>query len=143
MRQSWIRRVIEPVSGRRSRAGVSRTVCDGSWTASADQGAFDSLPQPVRTELVEKQGAGAPIGVLTETSALMPPLDCGHLGKLTLPTLLVTGERSPAMFLLVTAELERCLEGESQVMVPNAGHGMHGDNPTFYNQAVMAFLQRR
>ena len=62
---------------------------------------------------------------------------------MTRPTLLVTGERSPAMFLLVTAELERCLEGESQVMVPEAGHGMHGDNPTFYNQAVMAFLQRR
>jgi pimeloyl-ACP methyl ester carboxylesterase len=27
--------------------------------------------------------------------------------------------------------------------VPNAGHGMHRDNPTFYNQVVMAFLQRR
>ena len=32
------------------------------------------------------------------------------------------------MFLLITAELERCLEGESQVMVPEAGHGMHGEN---------------
>ena len=29
------------------------------------------------------------------------------------------------------------------MMVPDAGHGMHADNPTFYNQAVMAFLQRR
>ena len=48
----------------------------------------------------------------------------------------MTGERSPATFLLITAELERCLEGESKVMVPEAGHGMHGDNPTFYNQAV-------
>ena len=50
---------------------------------------------------------------MTEPSAFMPPLDCGKLGKLSRPTLLVTGERSPAMFLLVTAELERCLEGES------------------------------
>ena len=47
------------------------------------------------------------------------------------------------MFLLITAELERCLEGESKMAVPVAAHGMHGDNPTFYNQAVMAFLQRR
>ena len=46
------------------------------------------------------------------------------------------------MFLLVTAELERCLEGERQVMVPDAGHGMFGQNATFFNQAVMAFLQR-
>ena len=80
---------------------------------------------------------------LTEMSALLPPFDCGDLGKLKLPTLLVTGERSSAMFLLITAELEGCLEGESHVMVPNAGHGMHGDNPTFYNENVMAFLQRR
>lgn len=47
------------------------------------------------------------------------------------------------MFLLVTAELERCLENERQVMVPDAGHGMHGQNAAFYNQAVRAFLQRR
>ena len=40
-------------------------------------------------------------------------------------------------------KLKRCLEGESQVMVPEAGHGMHNDNPTFYNQTVTAFLQRR
>jgi hypothetical protein len=47
------------------------------------------------------------------------------------------------MFLLVTAELERCLEGESQVMVPEAEHGIHVDNAAFYNEAVLGFLQRR
>ncbi|HXW03909.1 MAG TPA: hypothetical protein VD833_01650 [Vicinamibacterales bacterium] len=47
------------------------------------------------------------------------------------------------MFLLITAELEGCLEGESQVMGPEAGHGMHSQNAAFYNHAVMAFLQRR
>ena len=62
---------------------------------------------------------------MTEPAAALPPFDCGNLGKFTRPTLLVTGERSPAMFLLITAELERCLEGESQVMVPEAGHSMH------------------
>ena len=65
------------------------------------------------------------------------------LGKLARPTLLVTGEQSPAMFLLITAELERCLEGESQVMVPESGHSMHRRNTAFYNQAVLAFLQQR
>ena len=59
------------------------------------------------------------------------------------PTLLITGEHSPAMFYLITAELERCLEGESQVMVPDSGHTMHRENTAFYNQAVRAFLQRR
>ena len=45
--------------------------------------------------------------------------------------------------LLITAELERCLEGESQVTVPEAGHSMHQQNAAFYNQAVLAFLQQR
>ena len=106
-------------------------------------GCFDTLPQARRTELVEKHGPELRSLFMTDPSAAFPPLDCGNLGKLTRPTLLVTGERSPAMFLLITAELERCLEGESQVMVPEAGHGMHSDNAAFYNQAVMAFLQRR
>jgi pimeloyl-ACP methyl ester carboxylesterase len=107
------------------------------------KGCFEKLSQARRTELLEKQGPELRSHFMTDPSAAYPPLDCGNLGKLNRPTLLVTGERSPAMFLLITAELERCLEGESKVMVPKAGHGMHGDNPTFYNQAVMAFLQQR
>jgi non-heme chloroperoxidase len=142
VQQSWMTRAIEPSrkaleSGNREE-GLRRFV-----DAVTGPGSFDNFPQSVRTELVEKQATALRAELMTEMSALMPPLDCGDLGKLKVPTLLVTGERSPAMFLLITAELEGCLEGESQVMVPNAGHGMHGDNPTFYNQAVMAFLQRR
>jgi pimeloyl-ACP methyl ester carboxylesterase len=140
-RQSWLRRVMEPSrkafeSGsleegqRQFLNGVCGTAC------------FDNFPPSVRAELVNN----APelrAEMMTETAALMPPLDCRDLGKLKLPTLLVTGERSPAMFLLITAELERCLEGESQVMVPEAGHGMHRDNAAFYNEAVAAFLRRQ
>ena len=106
-------------------------------------GCFDNLPQARRTELVEKHGPELRSLFMTDPSAAFPPLDCGNLGKLTRPTLLVTGERSHAMHFLITAELERCLEGESKVMVPKAGHGMHSDNAAFYNEAVMSFLQRR
>ena len=134
-RQSLLRR-IEP-----ARKALESGNREEGLRLFAGPGSFDNFPQSVRTELVEKQAPALRLH-LTELSAL-PPLDCGDLGKLKLPTLLVTGERSAAMFLLITAELERCLEGESQVMVPNAGHGMHGDNPTFYSQTVLAFLQRR
>ena len=143
VQQSFMTRVIEP--SRKAFEGGSledgvRAFMDG---ICVNPGCFDKFPQARRTELAEKHGPELRSAWMTETAAVMPPLDCGQLGKLKLPTLLVTGERSPAIFLLITAELERCLEGESQVMVPNAGHGMHGENPTFYNQTVMAFLQRR
>jgi hypothetical protein len=45
------------------------------------------------------------------------------------------------MFLLITAELERCLESESHVMVPEAWHSPYIENAAFYTQAVLAFLQ--
>ena len=141
-RQSWLRRVIEPsrkaFEGGNLEEGVRRFL-----NGACGPACFDNFPRSVRTELVEKQAPELRAEVMTDLATLMPPLDCGDLGELKLPTLLVTGERSPAMFLLITAELERCLEGESQVMVPEAGHGMHSDNAAFYNQVVMAFLQRR
>ena len=143
MRQSWIRRVNEP--SRKAFEGGSLE--DGLRTFQdaicGKPGCFDNFPQARRTELVEKQAPELRSQFMTERSAYMPSLDCGSLGKLTRPMLLVTGERSPAMLLLITAELERCVEGESQVMVPEAGHTMHRENTAFYNQAVMAFLQRR
>ena len=143
MRLSWNRRVIEP-----SRKAFKDGSMEGGMRAFLDgicgrPGCFDSFPQARRTELVEKQAPELRSQWMTEPSANLPPLDCGDLSKLKRPTLLVTGEQSPAMFLLITAELERCLEGESQVMVPSAGHGMHRENTAFYNQAVLAFLQRR
>jgi len=143
MRLSWNRRIIEP-----SRKAFADGSLEGGMRAFLDgicgrPGCFDSLPQARRTELVEKQAPELRSQWMTEPSANLPPLDCGDLGRLKRPTLLVTGEQSPAMFFLITAELERCLQGESQVMVPNAGHGMHRDNPAFYNQAVSAFLKRR
>jgi len=142
MRQSWMGRVIEP--SRKAFDGGSlenglRTFQD----AICGTRCFDSFPQSVRTELVEKQGPELRSQFMTEMSDYMPALNCGDLAKLKRPTLLVTGERSPAMLLLITAELEGCLEGESKLMVPEAGHGMHGENAAFYNQAVLGFLQRR
>jgi non-heme chloroperoxidase len=143
MQQSWIRRVSEP-----SRKAFERGDLEDGLRKFMDAicgpGCLDNLPQffPMKRVLVDKQAPELRSQFMTEPSAILPPLDCGNLGKLKRPTLLVTGERSHAMFLLIMAELERCLEGESQVMIPEAGHTMHRENAPFYNQAVAAFLPR-
>ena len=141
-RQSFLTRAIAP-SRKAFESGNPEEGLRQFLNGACGTPCFDNAPQSVRTELVEKQAPAARAERMTETTAYMPPLDCGDLGKLKLPTLLVTGDRSPAMFLLITAELERCLEGESQVMVPEAGHGLHNDNAAFYNEAVAAFLRRQ
>ena len=141
--QSWIRRVIEP-SRKAFEGGDLEDGCESSWTPFVDEPGVSTTSRNPTNGVGGEASARVPIGVDDRAS---PPTcllsTVGILGKLKRPTLLVTGERSPAMFLLITAELERCLEGESQVMVPNAGHGMHRQNTAFYNQAVLAFLQRR
>ena len=90
--------------------------------------------------LVEKSGPGHRLEMLTERQIYMPELACDALSELDRPTLLMTGEQSPAMFYLITAELEECLDGESYVMVPEVGHGMFS-NVAFANEAIMAFLK--
>jgi pimeloyl-ACP methyl ester carboxylesterase len=138
---SWNSRVLSPTR-RAFQSGDSveamRRFLDGISGAPV----FDQLPQPARARLMTY----APefrSEMLTEPSRYLPPLACNALGQLKRPILLVSGERSPAMLLLITGELERCLGGESHVMVPEAGHGMHGDNPAFYNQSVLGFLRRK
>ena len=142
--QSWVRRVFAP-SRKAFEGGDLEDGLRKFMDAICGTGCLDNPPPffPRRPVLVETQAPELRSQFTTEPSADLPPLDCGQLGKLTRPTLLLTGERSPAMFFLITAELERCLEGESQVMVPDAGHTMHRENTAFYNAAVMAFLQRR
>ena len=136
-----VRRVLAP-AGKALEGGTLEEGLRQFFNGICGTPCFDGFPESRRTELIEKDGPAFRSEMLMDVSADQPSLACEKLGELKRPTLLVTGERSPAVFLMVTAELERCLEGESLVMVPEAGHGMHGENPTFFNNAVMAFLQR-
>lgn len=103
-------------------------------------GFFEELPPEAQNQIVEKAGPEHRLEMLTERSVYMPPLACDALSELDRPTFLMTGEESPAMFFLITAELEECLEGESHVMVPEVGHGMFS-NVSFANDAILAFLK--
>jgi non-heme chloroperoxidase len=139
--EAWNTRVLVPTRGGfasgDSVEGMRRFL-DGISGAPA----FDRLP-PANRESLMTYAPSLRSEMLTEPSLYLPPLACDALGRLQRPVLLVTGERSPAYLLLITAELERCLEGEAHVMVPDAGHGMHWDNPEFYNQAVLTYLRRQ
>jgi non-heme chloroperoxidase len=139
LNESWNRRVLgasrSAFESGELEEGMRRFL-DG---ISGEPGTFDQLLEPARTNLMQY----APVmrlEILAEQSASLT-LACDALGQLEQPILLLTGEQSPAMFMLVNAELERCLEAETHVMVPEAGHGMHAENAAFYNEAVLAFLR--
>lgn len=69
------------------------------------------------------------------------PLDASALRRLTVPTLLVSGERSPAIFHRLLDRLEELLPRIERVNIAGASHIMHEDNPEDFHAAVLAFLE--
>lgn len=68
------------------------------------------------------------------------PLPGGALRALRVPSLLVTGERSIALFRLLADRLAELLPRVERAEIPGATHAMHEDDATAFNAAVLAFL---
>lgn len=65
---------------------------------------------------------------------------CDEAKRITAPTLLTNGERSPDFFHRIVGELDRCLPHAQRVVIPAVSHTVPGENPQFYGDIVLAFL---
>jgi pimeloyl-ACP methyl ester carboxylesterase len=70
----------------------------------------------------------------------LPALDCTGLGRLVMPVLLLQGDHSPRMYHIITSELGHCLQSDTVITIPTAGHLMHASNPASYNAIVLRYL---
>lgn len=68
------------------------------------------------------------------------PLEPEELREIDIPTLLVSGEKSPNVFHYMLDRLEELLPNTERVQIPGASHIMHEDNTEVYNRNVMSFL---
>jgi pimeloyl-ACP methyl ester carboxylesterase len=100
------------------------------------QGAYDMLPAPVQAIILDNAEA---LGRETEPSEIFGAKEAA---RVTMPVLLVTGEHSPPMFGAITDRLEALLPHAERIQIPQASHGMHGQNAAAYNAAVLDFLSR-
>ncbi|MCX6022810.1 MAG: alpha/beta hydrolase [Chloroflexi bacterium] len=64
------------------------------------------------------------------------------LAAIHVPTLLVRGVASGDDDRLTSDLLARHLPQTDEVTIPDAGHAMHGQNPTAFNAALLAYLER-
>ncbi len=119
-----------------AEAGV-RLFLDGVFGA----GAFDRLPPPVRGAMLDNAPA-MQAETTTPPEQYFPDLPTEDVRRLRLPTLLLQGEVSPAMFGRITDVLARSLPDAERAMIPASSHGMHSQNPTGYNAVVLAFLTK-
>jgi pimeloyl-ACP methyl ester carboxylesterase len=69
-----------------------------------------------------------------------PPLRDDDVRGVAAPTLLVSGERSPAYPLRLIDRLEQLLPHAERVWIAGASHLMHEENAAEFNQAILGFL---
>jgi non-heme chloroperoxidase len=70
-----------------------------------------------------------------------PPFPKDKARKLSVPALFVYGEKSPQFLCSISDQLLNILPNSKKVVVPGASHLTHGENPAFYNKAILEFLE--
>lgn len=116
--------------------GGIRTLYDG---LSGGFGRFDNLSTAARAELL---GHAFEVRreMLANREQYSPTVSCAELGRVTTPVLLLKGERSPRAFQLISDELARCMQNDTTITIPGAGHPVHLGNPGYYNLVVTRYL---
>jgi pimeloyl-ACP methyl ester carboxylesterase len=68
-----------------------------------------------------------------------PAFTCDDARRISVPVLILSGERSPMGLQRIAGEAARCMAARL-VRIPQATHWMQHDHPLVFNDAVLAFL---
>jgi non-heme chloroperoxidase len=103
------------------------------------QGAFDSFHPPIRRSLMDN---AREMKAECLSDRLFPGFSCKDASHIPVPTLLLSGEGSPAFFRRITQELQNCLPASEECVLPGVSHNLNSARPRLYNRVVMDFLLR-
>jgi len=103
-------------------------------------GLFDQLPHSLHQRLRDNERllSAEP----TDFRDMDTDITRDEAATIQAPTLVLTGDTSPELSLLVSRELARCLPNAEQAEIGGASHVLHVMNPDAYNAAVLAFLAK-
>jgi pimeloyl-ACP methyl ester carboxylesterase len=79
--------------------------------------------------------------VLTRSSDPFPDLDRAAVSRLSMPSLLIHGERTSALHRQVMDALGQVMRRAKCIEIANAGHGSPNESPEAFNAAVVHFLE--
>lgn len=99
-------------------------------------GTYDRRSQAAREMMLDNALAHAADAV---TSRPRPEFTCDMAKKITAPTLLTEGTRSPEFFHRIVDELQLCLPHAERKAI-EASHTVPGENPKDFDEVVLAFL---
>jgi non-heme chloroperoxidase len=126
--------------GRQMAASVTLDEAEKAATllfdwVNAKPGSYEALPLPLKGEILDNAR------VLPFFLAAPPPsLTCTELGRLAVPTLVMTGERSNPFFAAVAEAVTACVHGAARQTIPSAGHVVQRENAAAFNAALVGFL---
>jgi len=109
---------------------------------SSREGTYEKLPEVLRKRL---QRNAKELQALVTSDNMYPALDRAAVGKIAVPTLLLSGDKSPPSHKSIDAELERLLPAKKRqrVTISDSDHGMWFQQPEACRKAVLEFLSDR
>jgi pimeloyl-ACP methyl ester carboxylesterase len=130
-------RVAQPTAkayreGNEARANeiFGRAVLGKKAFAALPSDRITMLSENVAAERAQFLGAGFPLLADDEVRCV------------NVPTLLLAGERTPALFRVTfIGALHRLIPNAQRATIPGASHMMHEDNPAAFNATVLSFLR--
>lgn len=105
----------------------------------AKPGAFHTLTDLQRADLVRFAPA-LQLELTSDFDLFMPHIPLERLNELRIPTLLLSGELSPALFHIVTDAVRPAIPGAQLTSIPSADHSIHTSAPAAFNEAVWEFI---
>ncbi|MGX9425256.1 MULTISPECIES: alpha/beta fold hydrolase [Bradyrhizobium] len=79
----------------------------------------------------------------TISSRPRPVFTCEMAKRISAPTLLINGERSPAFFHRIVDQLENCLPKRMRIKIPDSSHTVPGENAPAFDEAIITFVTSR
>jgi pimeloyl-ACP methyl ester carboxylesterase len=101
------------------------------------KGSYDALPPEVRSRLASDLPEWK--ALITSRDAF-PNIDRDAVKRLTVPTLLITGEKTLAEMRMTTYELSRLLPEAKVVSIPGVTHDMWIEAPEACRNATLKFI---
>lgn len=128
---------------KQARAAFEKGDTEGAVRAVVDfsrKGTYNKIPEPFRKLVLRN----APeLEALATSEEMYPALDRDAVRKIVVPTLLLSGEKSPPSQEAIDKVLERLLpeKARQRVIIRDAAHGMWFQQPEACRKAVLEFLR--
>ncbi|WP_084777487.1 alpha/beta fold hydrolase [Bradyrhizobium sp.] len=101
-----------------------------------EPGGWQRLPEPRKQVVVDN------IYTALGDKRARPSTSCSQLKAFHFPVLLMTAEKSPKRYATLYREMINCAAFADPIVIPSAGHNIHGGNADAYNRALLTFVAK-